>query len=175
MRKAQGWRRRMTRVPRILKLMWLLQKPAYQFLTAWLSEILTWKENELQISGCLIVGKVSLNWKLGGCCNFRTFNSWLHDCQRLEFERKSNVQFLTAWLSEAWTWNENWTPTSRPHACPEPGSGMKLKQHFTTWHSFMTGHSWRNSGAYWIPRDDLVSSSMFAITASHEMHDRSNR
>ena len=139
----------MSRVPRILKLMWLLQKPAYQFLTAWLSEILTWKENELQISGCLIVGKVSLNWKLGGCCNFRTFNSWLHDCQRLEFERKSNVQFLTAWLSEAWTWNENWTPTSRPHACPEPGSGMKLKQHFTTWHSLKKLRGLLNT-SWWI-------------------------
>ena len=44
------------------------------------------------------------DWELCGCCHFRTSNSWLRDCQKIDFERKSNVHFLTAWLPETWTW-----------------------------------------------------------------------
>ena len=54
-----------------------------------------WKENELQIPDCMIVRNVSLNWKPCSCCNFRTSSSGLHDCQRLEFGRKSKSN---SWL-----------------------------------------------------------------------------
>ena len=145
------------------------KKPTYQFLTAWWSEVVTWKENGLQIPDGMIVGNVSLSWKLCGCCHFRTSNSWLYDCQKLEFERKSNVHFLTAWLSETWTWMKT------EHQIPDR---MLVRNLVLAWNwssiSWLDIHE-NNSGAYWIPRDDLVSSSMLGITASHEMYDMSNR
>ena len=90
------------------------KKPAYQFLTAWWSEVVTWKENGLQIPDSMIVGNVSLNWKLCGCCHFRTSNSWLHDCQRLEFvetwtwmktEHQIPDRMLVRNLVLAWNWS----------------------------------------------------------------------
>ena len=94
----------MSRVPRNLKLMWLLQKPTYQFLTAWWSEVVTWKETGLQVPDSMIVGDVSLTENYAVVA---TSERPIPDCmivRSLFFKRKSNVHFLTAWLPETWTW-----------------------------------------------------------------------
>ena len=88
--------------------LWLEKKMGFEFLTAWLLET----------------------------------SAWLRTMRLLPLQ---SIQFLTAWLSEDWFWkkiecplpdcmiagnlnlNENWTPNSRLHACPELGSSMELK------------------------------------------------
>ena len=169
MRKDQGWRRRMTRVPRILKLMWLLQKTS------------------VSIPDCMIVRSFDLKRKWAS-------NSWLHDCQKREPKLKTgwllrlqNVQFLTAWLSEAWIWKKIERPIPDCMIVRNLILKWKLNTNFPTaclsgtwfWHETeATFHDWTflkklrgllNTSGW------LVSSSMLVITASHEMYDMSNR
>ena len=87
--------------------LWLEKKMGFEFLTAWLSE--------------------TSAWELCGCCHFRTSNSWLRDCQKLNFWKKIECPLPDCMIAGNLNLNENWTPNSWLHACPELGSSMELK------------------------------------------------
>ena len=64
------------------------------------------KKTSISIPDCMMVRSCELKRKWAS-------NSWLHDCRKREPELKTmwllplqNVQFLTAWLSEAWIWKK---------------------------------------------------------------------
>ena len=72
--------------------LWIEKKMGFKFLTAWLSETWAWTENyvvvatsERPVPDCMIVRGLNLKEN-------RTSTSWLHDCQKLEPEMKTEHQ-----------------------------------------------------------------------------------